>query len=89
MIYGPGGYKTTDFLKIGTPMQIILWGLSTVLLVTTSASNFFISWLATLAALVLVSLFLLGDPSSCFKKLGNKSLEATASKGNSEDSTMK
>ena len=25
MVYGPGRYKTTDFLKFGTPMQFLLW----------------------------------------------------------------
>lgn len=25
MVYGPGGYKFTDFLKIGIPMNIIMW----------------------------------------------------------------
>ena len=25
MVYGPGGYSNSDFLKFGTIMQIILW----------------------------------------------------------------
>jgi di/tricarboxylate transporter len=25
MVYGPGRYKTTDFLRFGTPMQLLLW----------------------------------------------------------------
>ena len=25
MVYGPGGYKYLDFLKIGVPMQVLLW----------------------------------------------------------------
>ena len=32
LIYGPGGYRFTDFLKVGTPLTIIL-GLLTTLLV--------------------------------------------------------
>jgi len=79
MIYGPGGYKTTDFLKIGTPMQIILWLLSTVLLATTTTSNFYISWLATFAALVLASILMLGNPFACLEKSGKKNVEATFS----------
>jgi hypothetical protein len=79
MIYGPGGYKTTDFLKIGTPMQLILWLLSTVLLATTTSSNFYISWFATFAALVVASLLMLGNPFACLEKYGNKKMEATFS----------
>ena len=28
MIYGPGGYRFTDFIKIGVPLILIFWGLS-------------------------------------------------------------
>jgi len=41
LIYGPGGYKFVDFLNIGTPMQIVLWIFSIVIL----SSNSFGSWL--------------------------------------------
>jgi len=54
MIYGPGGYKTNDFLVIGTPMQLVLWIFSVALLVTTTDSNFYISWLISLGVLLLV-----------------------------------
>ena len=54
MIYGPGGYKYNDFLIIGTPMQIVLWVLSVVLLTTTTSSNFYWSWLICFGLLVIV-----------------------------------
>ncbi len=30
MIYNPGGYKYTDFLRAGVPLNLIFWGLSVV-----------------------------------------------------------
>ncbi len=32
MIYGPGGYKFTDFLRVGIPLNIICWVLSCLLI---------------------------------------------------------
>jgi di/tricarboxylate transporter len=31
MVYGPGGYKYTDFLRLGLPLQVLV-GISTVTL---------------------------------------------------------
>lgn len=32
MIYGPGGYRFSDFLKIGTPLNLILWVVAVILI---------------------------------------------------------
>jgi di/tricarboxylate transporter len=32
LVYGPGGYRYADYLKIGTPLNVLLWGLATLLL---------------------------------------------------------
>ena len=28
MVYGPGGYKFTDYLKVGIPLDIICWSMT-------------------------------------------------------------
>ena len=32
MVYGPGGYKFADFLRIGIPMNLIAWGVNSFLI---------------------------------------------------------
>jgi di/tricarboxylate transporter len=32
MVYGPGGYRFTDFAKVGIPLNLLLWGLCVVLI---------------------------------------------------------
>lgn len=32
MVMGPGGYKVSDFLKVGLPLTLIVWGLTLVVL---------------------------------------------------------
>lgn len=63
LIYGPGGYKYNDFLKFGTPMQLVLLLLSTLFLVV--ANVWWISWIASALVLGVVVLLRLGL-SSCF-----------------------
>ena len=69
MIYGPGGYKYNDFLRMGTPMQVVLWILSVALLTTTTSSNFYISWVLCLGLLFLVMAFTSLDLRALFKKV--------------------
>jgi len=53
LIYGPGGYKYVDFLRIGIPMQIILWIFSVCII--SVADSWYIFWIATFIFLILVS----------------------------------
>jgi len=32
MVYGPGGYKFTDYLKVGIPLDIICWTMTIVII---------------------------------------------------------
>lgn len=57
MVYQPGGYVYNDFLLIGTPMQLILWVVSVLLLETTTGGNFYWSWLISFLLLVIVASF--------------------------------
>ncbi len=31
MVYGPGGYRFSDYLRFGGPLSLLLWGLTVVL----------------------------------------------------------
>ncbi|KAL7454525.1 hypothetical protein ACHAWC_006139 [Mediolabrus comicus] len=57
LVYGPGGYKVRDFLKIGTPMQLILW-IFTTLILTNPSGLWWLSWVGTFIAFILVLAFL-------------------------------
>lgn len=32
MVFGPGGYKTSDYLRLGGPLSLLLWGISMVII---------------------------------------------------------
>lgn len=74
IIYGPGGYKVKDFLMIGTPMQLILWILTTVILTNTTMA-WWISWVWTFCVFVGVCLIFVFP--SHVKSLCNKTKDTT------------
>ena len=51
LIFGPGGYKVKDFLKIGTPMQLILW-IFTTLILTNPLGVWWPSWVGTFVVFI-------------------------------------
>ena len=51
LIYGPGGYTYADFIRIGTPMQIILWIFSIALL---SIEQWYIGWTFSIVIFVII-----------------------------------
>eukprot|EP00984_Skeletonema_dohrnii_P019718 scaffold9483_cov111-Skeletonema_dohrnii-CCMP3373.AAC.2 len=57
LIFGPGGYKMKDFLKIGTPMQLILW-IFTTLILTNPLGVWWPSWIGSFAVFILVVVIL-------------------------------
>jgi di/tricarboxylate transporter len=51
LVYGPGGYKTKDFLVFGTPLQIVLWIATTAIM--TVIRPWYISWIGSTIILVI------------------------------------
>ena len=76
LIFGPGGYRTMDFIKFGGPMQIVLWILSVLYL--TVIKPWYISWLATGLCLFLVALCRVGAASLGSLWPGKKRLQEAA-----------
>jgi uncharacterized protein with PhoU and TrkA domain len=81
LVYGPGGYIFKDFLKIGTPMQLILW-IFTTLILTNPSGLWWLSWVGTFIAFILVLAFLVfpaaaKDIVSKMKVGGTKKPEGT------------
>lgn len=58
LIYGPGGYKYNDFLRIGTPMQVVLWILS-IIFISADPSKWYLSWIISALVLCAVSTMLI------------------------------
>jgi len=54
LIYGPGGYKYADFLRIGTPMQVILWIFS-VFIISIDGSIWYITWIVSSLLFITIS----------------------------------
>jgi di/tricarboxylate transporter len=32
MVFGPGGYRFTDFLRVGIPLNLLMWAAAVVLI---------------------------------------------------------
>jgi di/tricarboxylate transporter len=32
MVFGPGGYKTSDYLRLGGPLSLLCWGISMLII---------------------------------------------------------
>lgn len=62
LIFGPGGYRTIDFLKFGTPMNIVLWILSVLYL--SVIDYWYVSWIGTGLVLLLVAVGSIGSANS-------------------------
>eukprot|EP00526_Cylindrotheca_closterium_P004033 CAMPEP_0113606276 /NCGR_PEP_ID=MMETSP0017_2-20120614/2769_1 /TAXON_ID=2856 /ORGANISM="Cylindrotheca closterium" /LENGTH=1216 /DNA_ID=CAMNT_0000514811 /DNA_START=270 /DNA_END=3920 /DNA_ORIENTATION=- /assembly_acc=CAM_ASM_000147 len=56
LIYGPGGYKYKDFLVIGTPMQLVLWILSIILLSSMNDRTWWMYWAGMFLLLMFIVL---------------------------------
>jgi hypothetical protein len=54
MVYGPGGYSNMDFMRFGSPMQIILW-LSTTAMISSPDDVWYISWIIGFIGLAVTS----------------------------------
>lgn len=69
MVYSAGGYRNVDFLRFGTPLQIILW-LSGTAILSIPDENWYIGWIVGVICLLVVSFgrlmtpCLKGSPSS-------------------------
>jgi len=61
LIYGPGSYTYSDFLRMGTPMQIVLWIFSVTLL---SIDDVYLGWIASFLLFIIVASVRMGFPYS-------------------------
>ncbi len=56
LVYGPGGYQTMDYIKFGTPLQIILLIFSTTIL-SIPTGMWYLAWIGTILAFVFAAVF--------------------------------
>ena len=68
LIYGPGGYTVKDFLYLGTPMQVVLWIVTTVILSNTNPM-WYLSWIWT-GVVFLIVLLIMVFPTAIKAKCG-------------------
>lgn len=68
LVYGPGGYKTKDYMSFGTPLQLVLWIFSTLILSLTETVWYWI-WIGSAAFFIVVATFSILDLCSSVKKM--------------------
>jgi len=73
LIYGPGGYKVKDFVYIGTPLQVVLWILTTLIL-SNETVPWWVSWLWTFGVFILTCIVFVFP--AYVKMMFSKGLEA-------------
>jgi len=84
MVYAPGGYQNTDYLKFGTPLQVILWLTSTALVST--SSTWYISWVICILLFLVASATRLTNITNfCMKKKGKAKSEDSGNEYGDED----
>ena len=73
LIYGPGGYKVKDFVYMGTPLQVVLWILTTLIL-SNETVPWWVAWLWTFGVFILTCTIFVFP--AYVKMMFNKGLEA-------------
>jgi hypothetical protein len=68
MVYGAGGYSNMDYLRFGAPMQLLLWLSSTAMISASSPDAWYISWIITVIAFVVIVFLRLLGGSKYFRK---------------------
>jgi len=76
LIYGPGGYKYLDFVKIGTPMQLVLWILTIFLL--GEQLPWWVSWIISAVVFLMVCVATIVGCAPCKAKCSKKEDDKTA-----------
>jgi hypothetical protein len=85
-VYGPGGYSNKDFLKFGSPMQLILWLSSTAMVATTTSETWFTSWMVSVLAFVAVAAIRLTNGAILHRKSA-EGVGTTVVKGSKDGSS--
>jgi hypothetical protein len=81
MVYGPGEYSNLDYLRFGAPMQVLLWLSSTAMVSTSTADNWYVSWIVCFIGFFVVTFVrFMNAPFSRWvhKHFGKKSLRSSA-----------
>jgi hypothetical protein len=75
MVYGPGEYRNIDYLRFGTPMQLLLWFSSTAMVTASTPDTWYVSWIVCFTGFfVVIFVRLLNQPLRLYlnAKFGKK-----------------